>query len=76
VRLPAPALVLLLVLALGACGGSSHPAHSSSAPGQIEKLREAQEAAQSKIEAEGRRRASEVQREREAIRREAEREAG
>jgi uncharacterized protein HemX len=76
VRIVALALVLLLVVALGACGGSSHAVRSTRAPGQIEKLREQQEAAQAKLEAEGRRRAREVERERAATRREAEREAG
>jgi hypothetical protein len=75
VRIAALAFVLL-VLALGACGGRSHSARPHGAPGQIEKLREQQEAAQEKIEAEGRRHAREVERERAATLREAEREAG
>jgi hypothetical protein len=76
VRIATLALVLLLVVALGACGRRSHAARPPAAPGKIEKLREQQEAAQAKIEAEGRRHAREVERERAATRREAEREAG
>jgi hypothetical protein len=70
------AVALTLSFALAACGGHSKPARLPGPPGKIEKLREEQEAAQSRIEAEGRVRAREVERERKATRREAEREAG
>jgi hypothetical protein len=70
------AVALTLSALLASCGGQSKPARLPGPPGKIEKLREEQEAAQSRIEAEGRQRAREVEREREATRREAEREAG
>jgi hypothetical protein len=74
---------LLLAAALGAapgltaCGGSGQgqKTHRQGAPGKIEALREAQEKAERGIEAEGRRRARQVERERVATRAEAEREA-
>ncbi len=61
------------VPALAACG-SSATHHTAGPQGKIEALREAQEKAQSKLEAEGRRVALQAQREQVATRAEAERE--
>ncbi len=69
-------LLLLAALALAACGGGARTSREPGAPGKIEALREAQERAQQKIEAEGNAHLREAQREQEAARREAEREAG
>jgi hypothetical protein len=60
--------------AVSACGQSKPPPRSHGPPGKIEALREAQERAQKQIEAEGLESARRVQREREAIRAEAEHE--
>lgn len=62
---------LAAVPALAGCGASgSH--HTAAPQGKIERLREAQEKAQSRIEAEGRRNALQAQREQQATRVQAE----
>jgi hypothetical protein len=60
--------------AVSACGESHRPPRSQGSPGKIEALREAQERAQKQIEAQALVSARRVQRERDAIRVEAERE--
>ncbi len=75
-RVLAGVLALLAAAALCSCdGGRAHTTPARVTTGRIEALREAQERAQRAIEAEGRAHASEAQREHEALRREAEREA-
>ncbi len=71
------ALALVASSTLVACGGGAgaHTKRQPGPPGQIEALREAQERAQQKIEAEGSTHAREAQRAQEAARREAEGEA-
>jgi hypothetical protein len=65
---------LISAPAVSACGQSKPPPRSQGPPGKIEALREAQEREQKQIEAEGHQSARRVQREREAMRVEAEHE--
>jgi hypothetical protein len=68
-----PIVALAFAPAISACA-ESRPPRSAGPPGKIEALREGQEKAQKRIEAEGRANELQVERERQAVRAEAERE--